>query len=890
MALMDRVSGHLDDIEVSDRFNRVRQAAGDKGLLADAFLLLEQGRFAAVATEDPLDTPEFRKKLLDLFRQTLRERQGLTPEQAIDRVVTLLNDSGYSADDTRYLKGKLLGNREFMEQLRTGGDGADPNDIRSGKPKSKWQKFTNTLGKISNSKKYVRSRRAYGSGMSVAGLVSGIQTLENLEKYGDALSDETRNLAYAGAGLSIGGSVYSAAMTAHWLLSGSKRIGKAVTTGTTTLKTMKTTTRASRASRFATTMVPGFGNAISIASAAVSIAASEKSAEEARKSGNHAQVGYHRVMIALSAISIGLDVLGLALDFICPKLGILVDLISEILGWIQTAIAECMPPNNAYQEFEAILASDGFNQYIDDMAGSFEEKGFSRFEYHADATEFLDQRKFEENLEELLISRKRSLSGTKKGLAFLDSTNRKLAKAGTKLADHMVGKKGFKIFYGLGGNDTLVADEGELHGGSGHDQLILETGEAYGGRDNDVIRIKKTGKAYGGPGDDDIWIGESGKAYGGRGNDVLRLPHEGVGYGGPGNDTLINGRLQDGGSGHDLLLDDLGRIKQVGGAGNDRFKPGIGRGIIIGGPGNDTLIMPTEIKIPKTNFFGGFLETGMKYFHLRQTDSVALFEVHLRSGQWRSRFAEYLEYHNLKRHAPDGRETPGGAIFSLFGVPDNGFDINPRHNYPESDLYPNKLYIASLSEIRADYQRKEIHKRLISERVLTGYDEKHTNVKRVSDKYGHQEYFDVGEVFFKHAYHWGGPTQEGHMYLSTAGLYLLSNGDLYYFSERGLRERSRREKVNESSVFYTTLCQLLETGGTVTGIETVVGSEQGLRAIGTFQPDNIYFNSGKNEAFTLGGNDFVHAGNGTGINWIHLGSGDDLALLGDGLNEVHGGP
>ncbi|WOG29805.1 TcdA/TcdB catalytic glycosyltransferase domain-containing protein [Endozoicomonas sp. 8E] len=377
MDLMDRISGHLDAIEVSDRFNHIRQTAGDKGLLADAFLLLEQGRFAAVATEDIQDSPVFRKKFLDLFRQTLTEQQGLTPEQVIDRVVSSLNDSGYSADDTRYVKEQLLKNQAFMEGLKTrkdhpGGSGFDANGPGGGS-KKRPGKVTRMLDKLDRSKTYGRIKVGVGAGQSIVGLASGIQAIENLKKYGHILPDETRNLAYAGAGLEIGNSVYGLAMTSHWLVSSGKRLIKGSDAAGSGLKTLKTTTRAAKASRVVTRMVPVGGSFIGIAGAVVSITSNEMSARDARASGNDAQATYYEMMIALDAISIALDLVGMVLDFF-PPFGVIADLVGQLLTVIQTVIAAFMPPNNARQEFDAIVQGDGFARYMDNMAKDFEKK------------------------------------------------------------------------------------------------------------------------------------------------------------------------------------------------------------------------------------------------------------------------------------------------------------------------------------------------------------------------------------------------------------------------------------------------------------------------------------------------------------------------------------
>ncbi|WP_306801377.1 calcium-binding protein, partial [Endozoicomonas sp. ONNA1] len=914
MALMDRVSRHLDTIEISDRFNTIRQAAGDKGLLADSFLLLEQGRFAAVTTEDMLDNPGFRKNLLDLLRQALAEKQGLKPEQVIDRVVTLLNDSGYSADDTGYVKEQLLASPEFMEHLRarkghTGGDGSEPGspgDTKSGGGSKRPQgKFMRTLDMLDRSTKLSTGRMLFGAGNAFAGLATSTMTLVNLQKYGYAMPAEARNMAYAGAVLNIIGSNYSLAMSGNWLLS--KTLVKTKNPAGAIGVAFKL---GPKASRMVARALPLVGGVIALAAGTVSLAGNVDNAVAASKAGNRKQAAIFGAIAALDVITIGLDVLGLALDFIFPKLGLVVDLISTLLGFVQTALVALMPPPNARQDFDALLAGDEFKKYIEDKVAHFEKAGYRRLQLHLDASDFLDQDKYEDNLESLTKSIDRLLGGKRdKGLALEAGLNVRREVIGTTLRDYMYGKKGYKIFYGLDGDDTLIADKGELYGGSGNDRLILKKdGIAKGGTGRDTIRIERSGKAFGGPDSDRIWIDGSGTAYGNRGNDVLHLGYRGIGFGGPGGDTIFNGALQDGGDDNDRLIDDLGDIEQYGGTGDDLLQPGLGIGNIRGGHGNDTLVLPAQVRFPYSGY-NTLHQRFRGYYLLPWTKSSAFFEVNLQEGRWRSHFAVYLQDHNLKRLAPDGNETGGTTLFRLLRIPERGFRSTKAT--PDEYLSPRKLYIAPLSEIKADYSRELVDKVLISDHLLTGYDKKHTGVRRISDQYSNQIFYYVGEIVYRVAHDRRGDKKKkrvhsnqdihvisnsgkqrrgtrGYVYFSDQGIYLKSDQDLYYFSKQGLIERSKRNKPNGATVFYTTLFQLLETGGTVTGIENVVGSKPGLIVRGTAGPNKIYLKGGKNVAHTLGGNDVASAGSGT--NLIHLGSGDDLALLGDGLNEVHGGP
>lgn len=103
-------------------------------------------------------------------------------------------------------------------------------------------------------------------------------------------------------------------------------------------------------------------------------------------------------------------------------------------------------------------------------------------------------------------------------------------------------------FYGLGGNDILIANGGNdlAYGGDGNDRLFLGYGndQGYGGRGDDFVT--------GGPGDD--WQ-----------------------VGGTGNDTL------SGDAGNDVLLGEAGTDRLLGGEGRDTLRGGAGADVLEGG-------------------------------------------------------------------------------------------------------------------------------------------------------------------------------------------------------------------------------------------------------------------------------------------------------------------
>ncbi len=905
MALIDRVSGHLDVIEASDHFIHTRQSAGDKGLLADAFLLLEQGRFAAVVTEDIMDSPAFRKELLELLRQTLAQKQELNPEQVIDRVATLLNDSGYSVDDTRFVKQQLLGNPEFMASLRTRkgqvGDGSEPGspgDIRSiAGPKKVQGKFMRMLDKLDRSTKFNTGRMIYGGVSAISGLAMASVSLNNLAKYGDEMPAQARDMAYAGAGLGTINSVYSIATTANWALSKTlvKTKNPAGAIGVALKLGPKVSRNVARA-------VPIIGGVISVALGASSLVSNASNADAARKAGRHKQAAIFGAMAALDAITIGLDVLSTALDFINPKLGIIVDVISQLLSFLQTALAALVPPPTARDDFSAVLESDKFKEYLNDQVTHFEKEGYRWFVLHQDATGWLDQDNYKEDLETVKKSFLRFLDGKgDKGLALRDLINERRTTRGSSLSDYMYGEKGFKIFYGLGGDDILIINEGELYGGTGNDRLILKkgvakggtgnddirieesgaahgdsgddvirivkTGTGYGGSGNDIIRIEKTGTAHGGSGNDVIWIGRSGKAYGGYGDDTLYLSKiGGIGYGGPGNDQIYYGKFQYGDAGDDRLIDQLGTVEQHGGTGNDRLSPGLGYARLFGGPGEDTVILPslslpvfrqesvgnltTQYSIGRysiSRFNDQSFKTTDLTLHYRHGYSKPLLWADLKNENWLNRFYRYLIFQGLNRDHPDSQETGKKSVFDVFRVKLAG------------QLSVTKALMTHVTP-----------------------DASHTGVSRISDIYRDQLYFYLGKGRY------GSGREEVHLYFSREGVFVMKADRSLLFFEKG--SLLRASESNKAIEFFATLVDCLMTGGRVQGMENLVGSEDGSEVYGTDQRDNIYLRGDENSNNIVnarGGDDFVYASNGTDV--IKLGAGNDRAVLTD-QNAVHGGP
>ncbi|WP_310446220.1 calcium-binding protein [Thiobacillus sp.] len=184
------------------------------------------------------------------------------------------------------------------------------------------------------------------------------------------------------------------------------------------------------------------------------------------------------------------------------------------------------------------------------------------------------------NLENLTLTGTESLEGT-----------------GNALANVLRGNGSSSILYGLDGNDTLYAGDGdEAYGGAGNDTLVAQNTLAWAylsGEDGDdtLTGGAGSGSYSGGLGNDTITGGAGynylwgDDAYGATtgGNDLILggASIDNV-WGGYGNDTLY------GNDGNDTLLGQQGDDQVYGGTGNDILNGGTGIDTLVGGIGNDT--------------------------------------------------------------------------------------------------------------------------------------------------------------------------------------------------------------------------------------------------------------------------------------------------------------
>ncbi|HYD29627.1 MAG TPA: calcium-binding protein, partial [Azospirillaceae bacterium] len=159
-------------------------------------------------------------------------------------------------------------------------------------------------------------------------------------------------------------------------------------------------------------------------------------------------------------------------------------------------------------------------------------------------------------------------------------------RAGTRLADALLGTSGRDLLTGGGGRDILQGFDGDdrLHGGAGDDRLD-------GGGGDDLLMGGAGGdRIDGGAGRDTVSYATDNRGVTvtlgafGRSNDGERLLNVENAIGGRGGDRLTGdplANLMDGGAGSDALAGAAGADTLAGGAGNDR---------LTGGPGADTFV------------------------------------------------------------------------------------------------------------------------------------------------------------------------------------------------------------------------------------------------------------------------------------------------------------
>ena len=409
---LDFISDNLDELHLDPELQEIRQQAFTDGDLDLKLKLdgIDQQRFASVTPINPVDDPALHKQLTDaMLDMVYHPKEGIKPQEAMERMLKVYEDAGHGRE-VEFLRESLMENKEFQEKLSKLSDptaNAGLSDlggnIEEQISRSAWKKLTarwenfeagrdayisnsrwRKLSAFSQKGYVVGGRTLIGAGQAIFGIAQSGVALSNLLKYNDILSDESKAFGYTGVAFGFGGGAFGLAVTTNVVLG--KVIGGGSEAGAVGDIFKLGSKSAAKVARFISVV----GNVISIAAGIFSFTSNVMAADSAEKYGNTDQVAFFAVQAALDLVGIALDAVSLVLDFVFPPLAFLVDAIATIISIIQTIIGFFAPPPNGQQDFDALIGTEGFTEYIDNLAGEFFKDGYSRFELHQTASDFLN--------------------------------------------------------------------------------------------------------------------------------------------------------------------------------------------------------------------------------------------------------------------------------------------------------------------------------------------------------------------------------------------------------------------------------------------------------------------------------------------------------------------
>ena len=533
-------------------------------------------------------------EILNLSIQAISNTDALDADAMLNRSLSPLERMGLDAEIMDKFRAEFEASTELRSKL-TAGDGdldamvndgrqhlqtmgadnidlADAIDIngpRGTRPKArvstrvaKLKRVNSAIGNFRQNAIVSNGFLAANSVLGVTGLIQVARGIDSLNTNWDQMTDVNRGLT--ATELSFGLAGMSIAATQIGLSVGTKVVDSVLGVATAS-------------SKIATSLgefIPYAGMAIGTAASLFSIGVNINSSVEAGRSGNSAQVGFFAGLAVLDAVDLVVSTIGNVIEYV-PIIGnilaIIADVVSLGLGVLSQVIMQFVPPANAQQNFDALIASDGFGQFLDDLGDQYAADGFDLLDYRTDAGGLGVEDPYGDDLASITADYELELSEAAAEdpdnpylrVARIDNTISGNTLTGRLGDDYLDGGVGDDVLNGLAGNDLLIGGEGNdtLNGGDGDDQLIA----GYG---NDVLN--------GGAGDDYL--------NSGAGADILN--------GGSGNDILISGSGNDvlnGGAGDDVLSAGIGNDNLWGGEGNDELDPGSGIDNVHGGTGNDTV-------------------------------------------------------------------------------------------------------------------------------------------------------------------------------------------------------------------------------------------------------------------------------------------------------------
>ena len=321
-------------------------------------------------------------------------------------------------------------------------------------------------------------------------------------------------------------------------------------------RVVSATSRTAKITSSLAEFIPFAGSAIGIVAGTYAVGQGLLATIQAAEDGNTDQAIFYGTMAFIDTVDLIVTAVGAVIEYIPgigPILGLAFDLVSLALSALSFGFSFLVPPNNAEQNWNNLIESDAFNDFVTNMGDQFAEQGYDILHYRTDAEAQDIDNPYGDDVSALTALFNRSLTQEARD-NFGDWDNR-IAYVDGSATGHE--------FHGRGGDDLLDGGVGDdtLYGHGGDDRLI-------GGEGND--------RAHGGIGDDYLrGDGGNDRLFGDGGNDRL--------FGGVGSDIL------DGGWGNDLLIGGTGSDRLYGGFGNDTLDPGTGRDRVDGGYGNDTV-------------------------------------------------------------------------------------------------------------------------------------------------------------------------------------------------------------------------------------------------------------------------------------------------------------
>ncbi len=274
-----------------------------------------------------------------------------------------------------------------------------------------------------------------------------------------------------------------------------------------------------RASAFAF----GVGSAFAVAAGAISITQNALAAKEAFEADQDAVGAIYVTMAVLDGISMGLDIASLAMDFV-PGIGTAISIVLDLINLgiaginigLSFAVGLFIDKDQLQDDaWEAYLASDGFQNYMSELADSFKNAGYDSLEVLVDSLnsgvpDYGTGNILESWQKRALTERAENMPDARDlRLAILDMSVSGHDLDGRDNDDYIAGGQGNDRIRGFGGDDILRGEQGHdiIYGGDGDDVIIPGLGndevDAGAGNDTYYVEVGADKSGIGGEGESD---------------------------------------------------------------------------------------------------------------------------------------------------------------------------------------------------------------------------------------------------------------------------------------------------------------------------------------------------------------------------------------------------